>query len=57
MKNNMSPEILTDVIKILDSNYSLRNSTVFEKRNVRTVRYGTETISFLAPKIWEIVPK
>ena len=23
---------------------------------VRTVRYGTETISFLDPKIWEIVP-
>ena len=26
-------------------------------RNPKTVRYGTETISFLAPKIWALIPK
>ena len=56
VKNNLSPEILSDVFEIVDSSYYLRKDTVFKKRNVRTVRYGTETISFLAPKIWEIVP-
>ena len=56
VKNNLSPEILNDVFEIVDSSYYLRKDTVFKKRNVRTVRYGTETISFLAPKIWEIVP-
>ena len=55
VKNNLSPEILNDVFEIVDSSYYLRKDTVFKKRNVRTVRYGTETISFLAPKIWEIV--
>ena len=24
--------------------------------NVKTVHYGTESLSFLGPKIWEIVP-
>ena len=28
----------------------------FKSRYVNTVRYGTETISFLGPKIWSIIP-
>ena len=26
-------------------------------RNPKTVRYGTETISFLSPKIWFLIPQ
>ena len=33
----------------------LRNSKELYSRNPKTVRYGTEIISFLAPKIWLIV--
>ena len=29
----------------------------FKTRNVRTVTYGTETLSFLGPKIWTMVPR
>ena len=28
----------------------------FKGRNVRTVAYGTETLSFLGPKLWSIIP-
>ena len=56
IKNNLSPEILNDVIGVIDSSYNLRSETIFKKRNVHTVRYGTETITFLTPKIWKIVP-
>ena len=28
----------------------------FKSRNINTVLYGTETISFLGPKIWSIIP-
>ena len=28
----------------------------FKTNNIRTVYYGTETISFLGPKIWSILP-
>ena len=56
IKNNLSPEILNDVIGVIDSSYNLSSETIFKKRNVHAVRYGTETITFLAPKIWEIVP-
>ena len=28
----------------------------FKTRNVKTVSYGTETLSFMGPKIWALVP-
>ena len=39
------------------NNYSLRGNNVLTRRRVNSVRYGTETVSFLAPKIWDILPK
>ena len=39
------------------STYNLRTHQELFSRNPKTVRYGTETISFLAPKIWAVVPQ
>ena len=36
--------------------YNLRGSNFLDGRRVKSVTYGTESISFLAPKIWEILP-
>ena len=36
--------------------YDLRNKRSWESYNVRTVSYGTETIRYSGPKIWELVP-
>ena len=35
-------------------NFTLRSKLY--SRNPKTVNYGTETISYLAPKIWPLVP-
>ena len=40
-----------------NNNYSLRGNNFLTRRTVNSVRYGTETVSFLAPKIWDILPK
>ena len=40
-----------------NSNYSLRGNNILTRLRVNSVRYGTETVSFLAPKIWDILPK
>ena len=40
-----------------NNNYSLLGNNVLTRRRVNSVRYGTETVSFLAPKIWDILPK
>ena len=40
-----------------NNNYSLQGNNVLTRRRVNSVRYGTETVSFLAPKIGDILPK
>ena len=36
--------------------YDLRSRSELYCRNPKTVKYGTGTISYLAPKIWSLVP-
>ena len=36
--------------------YDLRKKTEFKRSKVKTVYNRTETLTFLAPRIWEIVP-
>ena len=36
--------------------YNLRQNVDFRSNNVKTVLYGTETLSYLGPKIWNLVP-
>ena len=56
VKNNMAPYILTEIFPQKESNYSLRNCTALQGRSIKTVTYGSETISSLGPKIWDILP-
>ena len=37
--------------------YNLRTQNYFSSRVPKTVKYGKETISFIAPKVWALVPK
>ena len=54
----LSPSIMGDIIKLnRPPTYNLRTRQELYSRNPKTVRYGTETISFLGPKIWAIVPQ
>ena len=39
-----------------DSGYNLRNKRTFKSRRVKSMRYGTDSLAYLAPKIWELVP-
>ena len=51
----MAPEILTEVFPQKESNYGLRNGTAMQGRSIKTVMYGSETISSLRSKIWDIL--
>ena len=57
VKNNMAPEIFTEIFLQKESNYSLRNSTALQGKSIKTVMYGSETISSLGPEIWNILPR
>ena len=52
----ISPPLLNEVFVPYQCNYELRGNNFLERRRVKSVRYGTESTSSLAPKIWEILP-
>ena len=54
--NDLSPDLMQEIFQKREQPYNLRNSQPFKLNNVRTVRYGTETLSTLGPKIWAIIP-
>ena len=47
----ISPDLLNDVFIQSTSKYNLRNDNCFKSRKVRSVYFGTESLSFLGPKI------
>ena len=55
--NGLSSDLMKDVFPLNDdSGYSTCNKRTFKSRHVKTVRYGTDSLAYLAPKIWELVP-
>ena len=55
--NGISLDIMKDVFPLNTSpNYNIRNGSTFSSRPVNSVYNGTESISHLASKIWELVP-
>ena len=55
--NVLSPDIMQAIFEIKSNYYNTRNAPAFSSRNIKTVRYGLQTISYMAPKIWDLVPK
>ena len=52
----LSPDILIEIFVPKISSYNLRKNNTFEKRKVHSVYHGTESLSFLGSKIWDLVP-
>ena len=53
----MSPEIMQEVFHVNEQGqYFLRNPTDFVIPTIKTVNYGSESVRFLGPKIWEMLP-
>ena len=57
IKNNLSPPLMQEMFKDNTNTYDFRNKRCWEPTNVRTVHYGTETISYRGPKTWDMVPQ
>ena len=55
---DICPDIMKDVFlwSIYDSNYDIKSKRTFTTRSVKTVYYGTESLSYLSPKVWEFIP-
>ena len=53
---NLSPPIIADLFHVRQNNYNLRYGSYFAIPNVKSVYYGTESLSNLEPRIWNLVP-
>ena len=57
VKNELAPMITANVFTpIPENHYNLCNYNGFRLHFARTVYQGTESISYLRPKIWDTVP-
>ena len=51
VKYNLAPEIMTEVFRL-----KTRSRSEFQRRNIKRVIYGFETLSSLGPQIWDLIP-
>ena len=53
---SMSPPIFSELFRGRDICYNLRSNSNFAVPHVKSVFHGSESISYLGPKIWNVVP-
>ena len=56
IEHNISPSIMKTIFPSREIPYNLRNVNNYKRSKVRTVFYGTNTITFMGPKIWQLLP-
>ena len=57
VNNGSSPPFMNKIfVENAQHYYDLRKKAEFKRTNVKTVYNGTETLTFLGPRIWKIVP-
>ena len=57
IKNGLAPDILKEIFHISTPAYNLRNKTdIYKPGKIYTMKYGTNSVSYLAPKIWQLLP-
>ena len=55
--HDLSPSFMSEIFKQSNTKYDLRNSNTLVSKNINTTNYGLETVSYLAPRIWEQIPE
>ena len=55
-KNDLGPKIMKDTFHFIQKPYNLRNDPELQRQRNHTVYFGTESISLVAPKTWELIP-
>ena len=56
MLSNIFPNIVAEIFRARQNNYNLTHSSFFSKPYVKTVYHGSESLSNLGPRIWDLVP-
>ena len=51
---DFTPPIMSDLFVTRENNYNFRNFQTLESSHKRTVKFGTETISYRGPQLWNM---
>ena len=54
--NDIAPTIVSELFSFSNINYNLRSGSQFHQPFANTIWHGLETISYLGPNIWNMVP-
>ena len=57
VKNGIAPGIISGMLKLSNSTFNLRNKRNFVSGYVKTMNFGTESLSHLYPKLWDLLLK
>ena len=52
----LTPQLIKELFPPSTHAYNLRSAYEFKLENIKTLHYATESLSFLGPEIWELVP-
>jgi len=56
VKQGLSTGLTDELFQFVEKPYNLRNNGSLKRKIDKTVNYGSESLSSLAPKIWELLP-
>ena len=57
LANGMSPEIMNEIFQLKEkSHYNLSYTSEFIFPPIHSVYHGSKSVSYLGPKIWELIP-
>ena len=57
VKNDLAPLIVQDLFQVRETcHYNLRSQSYFTQPRIKSVNHGSESLSSLGPKTWELVP-
>ena len=54
---NLAPTTFSEIFSKQSVYYNLRHTSDFSVPNLKSTFHGTESLSYLVPKIWDLVPK
>ena len=55
--NKIYSLLMSELFQIRNTDYNFRNGSILVSRNVKPVRYDKESISYLAPLLWNLAPE
>ena len=55
-KSKISPEAINSLFEFTNKNYDFRNAPILKRKRNFTAHFGSESLSSLGTKIWELVP-